>query len=347
MKKYSSLTLIVILLALAGISIYIYRSKSGSTTADDDSRNFAFKDTAAITRIFIADREGRKAVIERGKTNWVVNGKFNCRADAVLNLMEMIKNIEVKMPVSREDRESVIKFMAANAFKMEIYAGDELVKQYYVGHETPDSEGGYMLLTNPETGENYKDPYVCFIPGFKGYLMPRVITDENEWRDRIVLNYIPPQIKEIKVTHFDGAPDSSFSIQLANANSFRLKNHKGEDLKFDEVKMKQYLAYYQNISYEVLITGKNKKLQDSLAAQKPFCIIDLSLVNSEIKTFKFYRKHFDGVADPEHGINYSYDPDHLYLRFAGDREWALIQYYVFGKLLVTPNYFSDPPSVKK
>ncbi len=347
MKKNSSFILIAILLALAGISVYIYKSKSKLSTVDDGSRDFAYKDTAAITKIFIADREGREATIERGKTNWVVNGKFNCRTDAVLNLMEMIRNIEVKMPVNKAEREAVIKFMAANAFKIEIYAGEKLVKQYYVGHETPDSEGSYMLLTDPDTGENYKDPYVCFIPGFKGYLMPRVITDENEWRDRIVLNFIPPQIREIKVQHFDGAPDSSFSIQLQNASTFKLKNYKGDDLSYDEVKMKQYLAYFQNISYEVLITGKNKKLQDSLSMQKPFCIIQVAMVDAQVKEFKFYRKQYEGTPDPEHGINYSYDPDHLFMSFANGKEWALIQYYVFGKLLITPNYFLTQASVKK
>jgi hypothetical protein len=347
MKKNSSFILIAILLALAGISVYIYKSKSKLSTVNDGSRDFAYKDTAAITKIFIADREGREATIERGKTNWVVNGKFNCRTDAVLNLMEMIRNIEVKMPVSKAEREAVIKFMAANAFKIEIYAGEKLVKQYYVGHETPDSEGSYMLLTDPDTGENYKDPYVCFIPGFKGYLMPRVITDENEWRDRIVLNFIPPQIREIKVQHFDSAPDSSFSIQLQNANSFKLKNYRGDDLSYDEVKMKQYLAYFQNISYEVLITGKNKKLQDSLSMQKPFCIIQVAMVDAQVKEFKFYRKQYEGTPDPEHGINYSYDPDRLFMSFANGKEWALIQYYVFGKLLITPNYFLTQVSVKK
>jgi hypothetical protein len=50
---------------------------------------------------------------------------------------------------------------------------------------------------------------------------------------------------------------------------------------------------------------------------------------------------------PEHGVTYSNDPDRLYLRFANDKEWALIQYFVFGKLLVTPPYFAPATSVKK
>ena len=314
---------------------------------DGDDRNFGVKDTAAITKIFIADKEGHKATVERKKGGWLVNDKFNCRPDAILNLLEVIRNVEVKMPVDKLTRKSVIKFMSSKALKVEIYKGDELIKQYYVGQETQDGEGSYMLLTDLESGENYKDPYICFIPGFKGYLLPRYIADENEWRDRLVLNYIPPQIKQIKITQVDFPADSSFSIDLASSTRFKLKNGNGLEIPFDELKMKQYLAYFQNISYENLITGRNQKLQDSLSNVKPFCILTITGADAVTKNFRFYRKQFKGQQDPEHGINYSYDPDRMFVRFDEDKQWALCQYFVFGKLLVTPNYFSPTQSVKK
>lgn len=347
MKKLSSIVIIAILLVLAVVSIFIYKSKHNSTTVDEDSRNFKFKDTAAITKIFIADKEGNSSTVMRTPKGWRVNDKYPARSDAILNLLEVIKHVEVKMPVPKDAKEGILKFMASKSLKVEIYSGEKLVKQFYVGHESQDYEGSYMLLTDPESGNNYKDPFLCFIPGFKGYLMPRFIANENEWRDRIVLNYIPPQIKQIKVLHFN-MPDSSFTIDLNSTTSFSLKNAKGVEIPFDEMKMKQYLAYFQNISYEVLITGKNKKLTDSLAANKPFCMISVT-TTSDFKTseYKFYHKQPVGDVIPEHGVTYSNDPDRLYLHFANDREWALIQYFVFGKLLITPPYFSPGKSVKK
>ncbi len=346
MKNRSSVILIAVLLALSVIALYIYNSRSTLSTVDNDDRSFSFKDTAAITRIFIADKQGHQATLKRTATGWVVNDKYNCRTEAMLNLLEAIKHVEVKTPLDKATRSSVLKFMSANAYKVEIYTGNELAKQYYVGHETPDSEGSYMLLTNPETGENYGSPYACFLPGFKGYLAPRFIVDENEWRDRVVINYIPPQLKSIAVKHLDVPADSSFSIDLLGPASFRLKGAQGNVLPFDEARMKQYLAYFQNISYEALITGMNKHLQDSLAQQKPFCIITLNTVNDGTKEFKFYRQKYTGEEVTQHGVHYTYDPNHLYLRFDRDKEWALIQYYVFGKLLATPLYFLPAP-VKK
>ena len=346
MKK-SSLIIISILLVLIAFSIYIYKSKYKLSSVEEDSRNFSFKDTAAITKIFIADKEGDKCSIERTKEGWLVNGKYKCRSEAILNLLEVIKNVEVKMSVPKQSKQNVIKFMTSNALKVEIYSEDNLVKQYYVGHETPDSEGSYMLLTDIDKNKNFKDPFVCFIPGFVGFLQPRFIAKENEWRDRVVLNYIPPQLKQIKVTHYKESSDSSFIIDVINSNSFKLKNSQNKELLFDENKMRQYLIYFQNISYEVLITGKNKKLQDSLSSLKPFSEIEITTIDSKKNQFKFYRKQFMGDIVPEMNIKYSYDPDRFYLSFDQDKEWALIQYFVFGKLLISSSYFTQGNPVKK
>lgn len=238
--------------------------------------------------------------------------------------------------------------MSTRALKVQIFSGDELVKQYYVGHETEDAEGTYMILSNPQSGDNYENPFICFIPGFKGFLHPRFIAKETEWRDRLVVNYTPPQLKEIKVDLHDYPADSSFSIKLSDTKTFSLKNKDGISVLFDEAKMKQYLIYFQNISYEVLLSNKTKKLQDSLSGNKPFATITvLTKSFNSSQVFKFYCKQFTGDFNPELGINYTYDPDRFYLRFDEDKEWALCQYFVFGKLLVSRNYFNTAAATVK
>jgi hypothetical protein len=348
MKKYRSYFLILLLLALAGLSVWVYYSRTSARgSGDDEARKFGFKDTAEVTRIFMADKEGNSSLVKRTPTGWVVNDKYNCRSEAILNLLEAIRNVEVKMPVPREAREHVLKFMSANAVKVEVYAGEDLVRQYYVGHETPDGESSYMLLTDVESGENYPDPFVCFIPGFTGYLKPRFITNENEWRDRVVMNFIPPQMRSLSVRYPSLPPDSSFTIELVSTTSFRLLDGRGKELPFSEDKIKQYLVYYQNVSYEALITGKNRKLQDSLLAVKPFCSISIATTDYRKHQFNFYRKQVNPRLIPEIGTTFEYDPDRLYMSFADDREWAIIQYFVFGKLLVPGDYFLPEKSVKK
>lgn len=344
MKKRSSFIIIIFLLLLVGFSLYVYKNKAKNSTVNADERDFKFKDTAAITKIFIADKEGDQATLVRTKNGWVVNNKYPCRRDALMNLMETIKHIEVKMPVTKNAKPGVLKTMSSTAIKVELYAGEEKVKQYYVGHETPDSEGTYVLLSDPETNENYKDPFVAFIPGFQGFLIPRFIAKEGEWRDRMVIGLTPPQIKQIKLQNSE-YPDSSFTINLINTTTFKLKDASGNDMDFDPDKMKQYLAYFQNLSYEALLSGSNKKLEDSLAKANPFITLSISTNNFKTSDYKFYYKKPTSLI-PEHGVVYKYDPDRLYLRFDYDKELALIQYFVFGKILVSRSYFS-PATVKK
>jgi hypothetical protein len=347
MKKSSSFIIIAILLCLVGLSVYIFVSKSGLSTVNDEIHTFRYRDTAAITRIFIADKDGNQSDLRRTRQGWMVNEKYNCRSEAILNLLEVIKLVEVKMPVPKTLRETTIKYLAGQAIKVQVYTGDKLVRQYYVGHEAEDSEGSYMLQTDVRTGKNHKDPYVCFIAGFKGYLLPRFIVSENDWRDRLVMNFTPPEIRQVRLTHHGIPADSSFTIDLEDANHFRLKDGHGREIKFDDEKMRQYLVYLQNISYEFLLTGKNEKLHDSLRRVGPFCTMKITTRDDKESTYNFYRKQFLGDINPEHGVTYDHDPDRLYLSFEQDKEWALIQYFVFGKMLIPTEYFLPDKSVKK
>jgi hypothetical protein len=343
-----SFLIILALVLLAGVAVFAWFSKGRMSTVEGDSRNFSFKDTASVTKIFMADKDGRQAEIERGSNGWTVNGKYPCRGEAVLNLLEAVRNLEVKMPVPRQSREGVVSQMAFNAIKVEIYTKKKLVKQYYVGHEAPDGEGSFMILSNPKTGKNFGDPYICFIPGFFGYLQPRFITDENLWRDRLAMNYTPPEIRAVNVTYNSLPKDSSFTIHLLNTTTFRLADGNGKERQFDPVKMRQYLVYLQNLSYEKLITAKSIRLQDSLATAGAFCEMKIVKADGETDEFRFYRKAFRGEFNPELGVHYEYDPDRLYMNFDNRKEWAIIQYFVFGKLMISPEYFNpDSHSVKK
>lgn len=345
--KRSSLITIAVLIALIISSIIIFKKKGGRGTLDEDSRNFKVKDTAAITKIFMADKNGKQCTVVRTPKGWMVNDKFYVRPDAILTLLETIKNIEVKHPVARQAKEAALKVLAYRAIKVEVYAKDELIKQYYVGHETPDGEGTHMLLTDIESGENYADPFIVFIPGFTGYLNTRYIVEEKFWRNLSVINFSPDQLKRIEYTNMV-KPDSSFVIDVITTKKFELKDHKGNQLPFDELNMKQYLAYFLNLNAEAIFTGADKPTSDSLNKQgKPFASFTLTDKQDKKHNYFFYFKPTPSKRNLEYGVRYKYDPDRLYVNFDDKKEWATIQYYVFGKLFITTEYFKATLPVKK
>lgn len=345
MKK-SSLITIVVLIILIVSSILVFKKKGKTTTLDTDSRNFKYQDTAKITKIFMADKNGKQCTVERTPNGWVVNNKFLVRPDAILTLLETIKNLEVKRPVARQAKEGTLKVLAYRAIKVEIYVKDDLVRQYYVGHETPDGEGTHMLLTNIESGENYEDPYVTFIPGFTGFLNTRYIVEEKHWRSLSVINFTPDKIKSIAYRNYV-KPDSSFVINIINTKTFNLFDSKNQPLPFTELKMKQYLAYFQNLNCEAIFTSSDKHMVDSLNKTKPFASFAITDKAGKVHEYNFHYKYPIATKNVEYGIKYKYDPDRLFINFDDKKEWAVIQYYVFGKLFVTSPYFTASEPVKK
>lgn len=344
MKK-SSLIIITVLVALIAASVLIFKKKGNLSTLDEDSRNFKYTDTASITKIFMADKNGRQCTLNRTKEGWVVNDKFKVRSDAILTLLETIKRVEVKRPVARQAKVGTLKVLAYRSIKVEIYSNDDLVKQYYVGHETPDGEGTHMLLTNLDTEKNYDDPYVVFIPGFTGFLNTRYIVEEKLWRDLNVINFTPDKLKKIQFTNL-AKPDSSFAINIVNTKQFALFDFKNQQLTFPEMKMKQYLSYFQNLNAEAIFTSTDKHTADSLGATKPFSTFMIVDNNDKQHLFEFFRKYPNVTKNADYGVLYKYDPDRLYVRFDNKKEWAVIQYYVFGKLFITPQYFQEDVTVK-
>ncbi|MES2763949.1 MAG: hypothetical protein V4677_17160 [Bacteroidota bacterium] len=336
MKK-SSILILAVLIALAGVSIYIYKTKSKTSTIDKEASDFKYKDTAAIDKIFIADKDGHQITVEKKNGTWILNGKHPVRPDVIQVLLYTIHSVEVKSPVSKLGRNTVIKTMAAKSTKIEIYSKGQKIKQYYVGHPTPDHLGTYMILTNLETEQNYEEPFITHIPGFDGYLSTRYNTLENDWRDRLLINYTPPQIKQIKLDLHE-IPDSSFVVDLFSMKRFGLKTKKG-NIAFEEDRMKQYIAYFQNVNCE-LVLEKNDRLVDSLSKSGvPFATLTITDRNNGTNVCEFYHKHALASKNAEYGVNYTYDPDKLFVKFNNGKDYGVAQFFVFGKILQTYQYF--------
>ena len=336
MKK-STIIILATLIALAGVSIYIYKTKSKTSTIDKEASDFKYKDTAAIDKLFLADKDGHQILAERKPEGWMLNGKFHVRPDVIETLLYTIYSVEVKSPVSKNGRVSAVKQMAAQSTKIEVYSKGKKVKQYYVGHPTQDHTGTFMILTNLETGENYEEPFITHIPGFEGYLSTRYNTTEIDWRDRLLINYRPPQIKQIKLELHEIA-DSSFVIDLYSMQRFGLKTKKG-NIPFEEDKMKQYIAYFQNVNCEYVLP-KNDHLVDSLTKSAlPFATLTITDRNEGKTVCEFFHKQPIASKNLEYAVDYKYDPDRLFVRYNNQKDIGVAQFYVFGKILQTYEYF--------
>lgn len=334
---------LLIALALGGLTFWLI-SKNGKGTIKPELKNFAVSDTASITKIFLVDKSNKQVTLTRENDGrWKVDGKYYARPDAIQTLLGTMHDVSIREPVGLKARENVIKQLATGAIKCEIYAGDKLIRQYYVGSETTDMMGTYMLLSDvsdPDDIVNSSSPFIMEIKGFNGYLTTRYFTNPSEWRDRTAFHYFAPEIHTITVQH-PGDPANSFTItQSPGKNIFSLQTLNGTPIPFDTLAVKQYVSYFGNIGFENFSNDLPKPFIDSILATPPAHIITVTDGANKKNEIKMYLKKNNGF-DPDDSTAAKpsfYDTDKMYARLeSGD--FVLVQYYVFGKLLPDLDYF--------
>lgn len=324
MKKNNILYLIFAIVVVVSILVYINNSK---TTLKKELRDFAFRDTASINKIFLADKKNNTILLERiAPARWMVNKKFIARQDAINLLLDAIASIEVKAPVPKSAFENVTKILASRSIKTEIYANNNLVKTYYVGPATPDNLGTYMIL------ENSSVPFITYKPGFNGYLTVRYIMDEIEWRD---LSLFPISITNVySISYFfPQNVDASFTIVRKSSKDYELHDFKENKISyFDTLKIKEHAILTLKAKIDQWAFFIPKHRIDSLKKTVPIAQIKIKNINGDIYKLDLYRMLNINKYVDEKGQPMTFDPDILY-GFYNDSIPTLCQYFVFDPIM--------------
>ncbi len=305
MKK--NLIGLLILLVLGAIAFFVYQQR-GTGTIKPELHDFAVSDTSSVTRILLADKNGKTILLERqNEKEWTVNKTHKARKDAVDVLLKTIKRVEMKAPVSKSAHNNIVKLLAGKSTKVEIYKGDDKVKTYYVGDATNNNQGTYMLI------EDSRTPFVCHIPGFMGYLSSRYMTRLLEWRDSEIFAYTLPQIAEVKV-QFHQEPERSFRITHSKDRVVQLfsnseKEHLVENM--DTVYVKRYMLNYRNVRFEA-IQQYDKARVDSIVNSPAYFTISVTDRNGETKSVTSYRLPANPDAIDIDETPLIWDPDRMH-----------------------------------
>ncbi|PID95447.1 MAG: hypothetical protein CSA94_01565 [Bacteroidetes bacterium] len=297
--------------------------KSGSLKV---LRDFAVPDTAAVNKIFLADKSNNTILLERSGKQWKVNDTYTAREDFIQVLLETIARVEVYSPVPVSNRDYVLRNMAANGIKCEIYQNNKRVKTYYVGGVTQNNQGTYMLL------ENSSEPFVVSIPGFTGYLTVRYSTAIEEWRSRRVFSYDFNEIASVDVK-FPDQPKESYRMENKGNNQFDLIALDGNKSmeNFDTILVKQQIGRFKKVGFEFFVDDETKQYKiDSLTQLTPMWSFVVTDINGNERLLNCYeRKNADKLKDDE-GVPYAEDIERLYGVF--DNELIVLQYYTMDAL---------------
>lgn len=287
------LILLIVLLALGGIAWWLAR-RGNDSTLDQPLTDFAVKDTSRITRIFIANRQGRSVDLRRANNGWWVNGKYRARQPEITTALKTFLRIEVRSPVPKSSEAMVLRTMAGASIRVEIYeGGDEPSKSWIIGHATKDHFGTYMVLEKPDEGRS-SAPFIMGMGGFIGVLNTRFPVAEDNWRSSRVYNYRDlHDLAAVEVLHL-GRPSESYRILNPETGLPRLTDPRGKAMPMDTVLVQAALLPYRLFDYEYIVRDMKRSSRDSLLAAQPNFVITTTPRNGDPHRMKLWYQPYLG-----------------------------------------------------
>jgi hypothetical protein len=344
--KNKYIILVVLILAIIALVLILGRS---SDTFKTSSSDFAVTDTSTVTKIFMSDKNNNSVkLVKMPGGNWVLNDQYPALKFNVDLMLKTMTDIQVKAPVALAAHNTIVKHLAVNGVKVEVYQmvyridflgirmfrHEKLTKVYYIGGATPDNQASYALM------ENSEEPFIIYLPGLRGFVSPRYSTIEKYWRDLNVFRCGIENIKSVKIEVVDN-PDYSFEVKVKNGRLQEFISTAGNKPleNLDTLKVLNFLSGFRNLNFEAFLNDMDKHIKDSVLSSHPFIIITLTDIANNIKSVKTFHKPNNLGQKDFKGRVLPYDPERLYALVNDGKDFVLIQYFTFDKVLRPKPYF--------
>lgn len=326
--------LYLFILAVLGFGVWFFLFR-GDNPFGSSGTNFTIRDTGSIGKIFIADNSGKHATLSRGDDGWLVDQKYPAIEKTVQELLNTFYFQEVGSPVPSKSRNDVIKSLAGNAIKCEVYNKDgHLMRRFYVGIETQNFTGTYMLMDGAD------EAYIVQVPGFEGYLQPRYNPDPAGWRSRVVVDLAPEKIKGLEM-NYPLQPVNNFSLAWNGSDSNSVTVSLPPEMNYGSKtpvrqKVIAYLKFYQGVFGEAFLNG-NKNMDTVLAHVPLKASIRLTTSSGAEENLLLYytplNRRSKNLEDSSSEFENQWDSDHYYAVAHGGKDTMLVQRRIFDKLL--------------
>ena len=343
MKRNRLVILITVILVTIALVLVLNQR---SSTLRQGASDFAVVDTANITRIFIVDKNNNSVLLERkSPSEWTLNREFKAQTFQVNALIKTMADLEVRSPVPIAARNNVIARLAASNRKVEIYQHgyginlfnliklfprERLAKVYYVGGPTADNLGTYMLM------EGADEPFIVFIPSFRGFVAAMYSPIADNYRDHSIFSTRFRDLKLVEMEFFEEPEESYVIRRLSDEVIEFIPEYSDVPVAYDTIRVLEFLTSFAKIRFESLLNNKvDQAFRDSVTSLTPAHIITLTDTDdqeSQITTFRKGRLE----SDPE---DWPYDLNRMYGLVNDGRDFVLVQYFVFDKLLRPASYF--------
>ncbi len=337
----NTIILLLVFAILAGGAYWLKTSdQQQQTQMISGDRDFAIQNVDQIGKVFIADRKGHRTTLTRdGNSNkWTLNGKYRARKGAIANLMQTIKNVEMKNIPNNAAIPNIVETLGSHGIKVEIYdRNNEIMKTYYVGGMTNNEKGTYMIM------EGAEQPYVVHMPQMEGGLRVRYLMSEDNWRDRHLFGIAPEDIQYVSV-EYPKQRNKSFTLEKTGDQYDILPFYDitpTTPRPYKKGSAEAYLIGFEQFFAENYIN--HHKDRDSISQLVPFAIVTVKDETGEEQTARFhplYPLDNDGTPLTDDEVIGNTAVEHYHVNHSkGD--YYLVQQRQFGRAFWSYDSFFD------
>lgn len=324
--KRTTLFLIIFLLLGSATVWYLMSKPDDKTTLAGADRRFKVENTDDIYKIFIADRKGIETTLERKNGEWIYNNQYKARPNAVDNVLDAVRRMEIQYKPPLAAVPNMIKSLAAEGIKVELYnKTNQKLKSYYIGGATADERGTYAIMDGAE------QPYVVSIPGWEGNIRFRFNLKGDDWRDKTIFAENAEDIQSVSV-EYPKNKNKSFKLERVG-NTFQITPF--YDITpiihrpYKEGSVERYLEGFSNLGAEAF-ESDNPNREKTLQLL-PFSIITVKEKSGAEKTVRLYPI----FTAPNNSERYFAD--------VSNGDFMLVQHLVFAKILWGYDFFFEEP----
>lgn len=296
--------LLALFLVLGGTAYWLVTKNKPieDTFAANPLTQFAVQDINQIKRIFLTDRLGNQALVERvSDLNWIYTNKvtgmqYRANPNIVYTLLQTLQRVRVRQAVSKAGEANAVKALASQGIKVEVYdQNDTKIRVFNVGAMTDGATGNFINMDGSEK------IYVAYIPNNPGTIDTRFVTQEQNWRDKAVLRNEVNAIEFVEMQyHAPSQKPFSFRVDRLGGEQVSVKPLDGSSPKYTQEQVNQsnaltYLESYDVVSAERILY--NKRLRDSIILQPAFATLryKASYHNEpqEVRIYSLYNPNAD------------------------------------------------------
>lgn len=344
-RKAKNRIILLASLLLIAVVVVVLLLRDNSTL----EQNYHIDDVNTITKVIIDDKDGNHLdLIKESDSVWKANNS-PANIKVVDMLLTTLKDMRIREPIAQAARNNIVKQLASSGRTVKIYQKqhsinlgfiklfekEKLTKTIYVGSETQDNMGTYMMLKGEDS------PCIVYIPRLKGYLSTRFSALDDFWKSHAVFKYKRDEIASLKVEIPNQQSESFQLTKNGDGFDFTLLESKIKLTSFDTLKVKALLSSCFELNYESVAKNISQLEQDTIFGKAPAFVFTIKNNEGKENVLKTYSKLSDptSIAEGEDDFYRIFDVNRCYALHSANKDTLIMQFFVLDNLLKPASYY--------